>query len=50
MPGNIFENLTDIFHYLKEYKARTAMTMFGIIWGTMTVIILLAFGVVLANR
>ena len=45
MPGNIFENLTDIFHYLKEYKARTAMTMFGIIWGTMTVIILLAFGV-----
>jgi putative ABC transport system permease protein len=42
---NIFDKLREIFHYLGQYKARTAMTMFGIIWGTMTVIILLSFGV-----
>ncbi|MCB0283153.1 MAG: ABC transporter permease [Calditrichae bacterium] len=41
----LFEQLREIFRYLRQYKARTAMTMFGIIWGTMTVIILLAFGV-----
>ncbi len=39
------ENLSEIFFYLRQYKSRTAMTMFGIIWGTMTVILLLAFGV-----
>jgi len=38
------ENLHEIFFYLRLYKSRTAMTMFGIIWGTMTVILLLAFG------
>jgi len=42
---NIFDELREIFRYLRQYKARTAMTMFGIIWGTMTVIILLSFGV-----
>ncbi len=42
---NFIDNLKEIFHYLGQYKARTAMTMFGLIWGTMTVIILLAFGV-----
>ncbi|MBN2364801.1 MAG: FtsX-like permease family protein [Calditrichaeota bacterium] len=41
----IIEDLKEIFQYLKHYKARTAMTMFGIIWGTLTVIVLLAFGV-----
>jgi putative ABC transport system permease protein len=41
---NLIENLKEIFFYLRQYKARTAMTMFGIIWGTMTVIILLSFG------
>ncbi|GAB4334327.1 MAG: ABC transporter permease [Calditrichia bacterium] len=40
-----FENLKEIFQYLRQYKSRTFMTMFGIIWGTMTVILLLAFGV-----
>jgi len=39
------DTLQEIFHYLRQYKARTAMTMFGITWGTMTVILLLAFGV-----
>jgi len=41
----LINNLKEIFFYLRQYKARTAMTMFGIIWGTMTVILLLAFGV-----
>ena len=35
----------EIVHYLRQYKSRTFMTMFGIIWGTITVIVLLAFGV-----
>jgi len=43
--ANFFDNLREIFRYLRQYKARTAMTMFGIIWGTLTVILLLAFGV-----
>lgn len=42
---NLFEDFKEILIYLRQYKARTAMTMFGIIWGTMTVILLLAFGV-----
>jgi putative ABC transport system permease protein len=42
---NLIENIRDILSYLRQYKARTAMTMFGIIWGTMTVILLLSFGV-----
>jgi putative ABC transport system permease protein len=45
MFRNLFENLKEILRDLGQYKARTAMTMFGIIWGTMTVILLLAFGV-----
>jgi putative ABC transport system permease protein len=45
MIRNLFENLKEILIDLGQYKARTAMTMFGIIWGTMTVILLLAFGV-----
>ncbi len=42
---NFIDSLREILHYLGQYKARTAMTMFGLIWGTMTVILLLAFGV-----
>lgn len=41
----LYEDFKEILTYLRQYKARTAMTMFGIIWGTMTVILLLAFGV-----
>jgi putative ABC transport system permease protein len=41
----IYENMREIFTYLKQYKSRTAMTMFGLVWGTQTVILLLAFGV-----
>lgn len=40
-----FDTLREIIRYLGQYKARTGMTMFGIIWGTLTVILLLAFGV-----
>ncbi len=47
---NIIDELREIFHYLGQYKARTTMTMFGIIWGTMTVILLLAFGVGVRNQ
>ncbi len=39
------DTFREIFYYLRQYKGRTFMTMFGIIWGTMTVILLLAFGV-----
>lgn len=42
---NLYESLKEILSYLRQYKARTAMTMFGIIWGTLTVILLLSFGV-----
>jgi len=42
---NIIDQFKEIFIYLKQYKSRTAMTMFGIIWGTLTVILLLSFGV-----
>jgi putative ABC transport system permease protein len=41
----IKESFREIFLYLRQYKSRTAMTMFGIIWGTLTVILLLSFGV-----
>jgi len=40
-----FDTLREVFQYLRQYKSRTFMTMFGIIWGTMTVILLLSFGV-----
>ena len=43
--NRLIDDLKEIFSYLRQYKARTAMTMFGIIWGTFTVILLLAFGV-----
>jgi putative ABC transport system permease protein len=43
--SQFFDMLREIIHYLRQYKSRTFMTMFGIIWGTITVIVLLAFGV-----
>lgn len=44
------DTLKEIFRYLRQYKSRTAMTMFGIIWGTMTIVLLLAFGVGLKKQ
>lgn len=46
----IFDTLREILHYLRQYKSRTFMTMFGIIWGTITVVVLLAFGVGVKNQ
>lgn len=43
--SRFLDTLREIFFYLRQYKSRTAMTMFGIVWGTLTVILLLAFGV-----
>jgi putative ABC transport system permease protein len=43
--SHILDTLREIFFYLRQYKSRTFMTMFGLIWGTITVIVLLAFGV-----
>lgn len=43
--GQFIDNIREVFFYLRQYKSRTFMTMFGIVWGTMTVILLLAFGV-----
>jgi putative ABC transport system permease protein len=42
--ANTIEYLQEIFQHLLQYKARSVMTMFGIIWGTLTVILLLSFG------
>ncbi len=39
------ETFFQVLRYIRQYKLRTFMTMFGLIWGTMTVILLLAFGV-----
>ncbi len=43
--GHFRDIIREVFHYLRQYKSRTFMTMFGIIWGTITVVVLLAFGV-----
>jgi putative ABC transport system permease protein len=43
--GQIADIIREVFHYLRQFKSRTFMTMFGIVWGTVTVIVLLAFGV-----
>jgi putative ABC transport system permease protein len=42
---NFIDQFKEILRYLRLYKGRTVMTMFGLVWGTMTVIILLSFGV-----
>jgi len=42
---NLLDNFNEILLYLKEYKSRTFLTMFGIIWGTITIVVLLSFGV-----
>jgi len=43
--GQLLDTIREVLYYLRKHKSRTFMTMFGIIWGTMTVILLLAFGV-----
>ena len=46
----LIDSAKEIFYHLRQYKARTFMTMFGIIWGTVTVILLLAFGTGLGRK
>jgi putative ABC transport system permease protein len=43
--SHLIITISEVFRYLRQYKSRTFLTMFGIVWGTMTVILLLAFGV-----
>ncbi|RPI03553.1 MAG: FtsX-like permease family protein [Calditrichaeota bacterium] len=38
------DTVREVFHYFRQYRARTFMTLFGLIWGTMTVVLLLSFG------
>lgn len=40
----MFKNILQILRELKKQKLRTFLTLFGIIWGTVSVILLLAFG------
>ena len=40
----IIDSIREVFLYLRQYKSRTFMTLFGLIWGTMTVVLLLSFG------
>lgn len=42
---HLLDTCREVFYYLRQYKSRTFMTMFGIVWGTVTIIVLLAFGV-----
>ena len=44
-----FDTVREVLLYLRQYKARTFMTMFGLIWGTMTVVLLLSFGTGVEN-
>lgn len=39
------DTVLEVVLYLRQYKGRTFMTMFGLIWGTLTVVFLLSFGV-----
>ncbi|HNW58339.1 MAG TPA: ABC transporter permease [bacterium] len=43
--SHLLETIKEILHYLRQYKGRTFMTLFGIIWGTVSIVVLLAFGV-----
>ncbi|MBN1542726.1 ABC transporter permease [candidate division KSB1 bacterium] len=42
--AHFLNTLSEIFSYLRQYKARTFMTLFGLIWGTISLVVLLAFG------
>ncbi len=43
--SHLLETIKEILYYLRQYKGRTFMTLFGIIWGTVSIVVLLAFGV-----
>ena len=41
---NVFLSVKQFFADLRRQKLRTAMTMFGIFWGTCSIVLLFAFG------
>lgn len=43
-------SIKEIIDPLRQYKTRTLMTMFGLVWGTVTVILLMAFGTGLCRK
>ena len=47
---NILTTLTQLFNDLRSQKLRTLLTILGITWGTVAVIVLLAFGVGLEKQ
>jgi putative ABC transport system permease protein len=42
--NNLITTISEFIRDLREQKLRTGMTVFGIIWGTVAIIVLLAFG------
>ncbi len=46
----VFGTLRDFFHDLRTQRLRTALTILGITWGTVAVVVLLAFGVGLEKQ
>jgi putative ABC transport system permease protein len=42
--NNLITTISEFIRDLREQKLRTAMTIFGIVWGTVAIIVLLAFG------
>ena len=47
---NVLTTLSQLFNDLKNQKLRTTLTILGITWGTVAVIVLLAFGVGLEKQ
>ena len=41
----LFGSIEDFFHDIRTQRLRTFLTIMGITWGTVAVIVLLAFGV-----
>ena len=46
---NLLATFRQFFRDMRKQKLRTAMTMFGILWGTMSVVLLMGFGTGLYN-
>lgn len=42
--GSLFTAVSEFFRDLRAQKLRTFLTIFGIVWGTVAIIVLLAFG------
>src|ERR1043165_187859 len=44
MFNNLFSTIGEFVRDLRAQKLRTAMTIFGIVWGTVAIVVLLSFG------